>query len=207
MKIKFSILILLIGLLLASCGNQLQLIPRADISLTLIESTKTKPDFDRSQITVGASIDNDGQVGFLLTAVKFYVFSRPGSVAADIESYSIDYFYADGTQIETDTGSSMRGNVAVHVPAGWKCPTPAEGEPEVLVCGVNSRGAVAATSEAVVTNTFFAIDLDVINKLWNASDGIGRSGAYAMITVEGTDANGNHFAIKMAPVTIIFISQ
>ncbi len=205
MKIKFSILIVLLSLLLASCGNQLQLLPQADISLTLIESTKTEPDFNKSQITVSTSFDNNGAVGFALTEVKFYTFARAGSIAADIESYTIDYFYADGTQIETDTGSSMRGNVAVHVPAGWLCPEPKEGEPPVLVCGINTNGAVAGTGPAVVTNTFFAIDMDIINKLWNASDGIGRSGAYAMITVEGTDANGNHFAIKMAPVTVIFV--
>ena len=206
MKIKFSILILLIALLLASCGNQLQLIPRADISITLIDSTKLVPDYNDSQISVSTVYDSKtGGVSFTLDAVRFYVFSRPGSIASDIESYSIDYFYADGTQIETATGSSMRGNTAVHVPAGWKCPE-SKDEP-ILVCGVNSKGAVPANSEAVVTNSFYAIDIDIISKLWNEADGIGRAGAYAMITVEGTDGNGNHFAKKLSPVSIIFINK
>lgn len=204
MKIKFSILIVLLGLILSSCGNQLQIIPRSDLSVTLIDSTKTAPDFNSSQIAISTSVDTSGRVSFGIEAVRFYTFARPGSIAVDIESYTIDYFYAEGTQIETDTGSSMRGNVAVHVPAGWKCP---ESDPPVLACGVNSSGAVAATGPAVVTNAFFAIDVDIISKLWSADDGIGRSGAYALITIEGTDANGNHFSKKLAPVTILFVNK
>ena len=208
MKLKLSLTIIAIALLLASCGNQLNLIPRADLSITLIDSTKSVPDFNHSQIVISPKIDEKtGSVSFFIHPVRFYAFTRPGSVAVNIESYTIDYFYGDGTQIETGTGASMRGNTAVHVPAGWKCPKPGEDDPEIIECTITSKGAVAVNGEAVVSNSFYAIDMDIILKLWNEADGIDRSGAYAMITAEGTDTNGNHYSKKMNPVNIIFVAE
>ena len=208
MKLKLSFIIIAIGLMLSSCGNQLNLIPRADLSVTLIDAKAVEPDFNHSQIVISPKVNSTtGSVSFFIHPVRFYAFTRPGSVAVNIESYTIDYFYADGTQIETGTGASMRGNTAVHVPAGWKCPEAGEGEPEIIECTITSKGAVAVNGEAVVTNSFYAIDLDIILKLWNEADGIDRSGAYAMITVEGTDTNGNHYSKKMKPVGIIFVAE
>jgi len=200
MKIKFSILILLIALLLASCGNQLKVLPQADINLSIA----TGEEGASSQIREDVTIDTEkGTIEFLTEGSSLVASANSGSLGVNINSYTIDYFYADGTQIETATGASYRGNIALKVPGGWLCPKPAEGE-AVLVCDVNTKGSVPATGPTVSSNSFSPMAGDIIGKLWNESDGISRSGAYAMISVEGTDANGNHYSKKMEPVTIVF---
>jgi len=205
MKIKFSILVVFLTLLLASCGYQHQIFPRADISVTLIDTSKVAPDYNHSQIVVSPQAGSDpNTVSFTIYPVRFLAWARPGSASADLASYSIDYFFGDGTQIATASGSSMRGNVALHVPAGWVCPE--NGDNPILLCGVNSKGAVAATGPQVFSNSFYAIDLDIIKKLWDAGpDKYGE--AYAIITVEGIDANGNHFSKQMDEVTISFVVE
>lgn len=205
MKIKFSILIVLLSLLLASCGNQLQIMPKADINLALA----TGEEGHGSQILEDVVIDVEkGTISFTTQSSSFVASAKSGSIAVTISSYTIDFFYADGTQIETATGASYRGNINLNVPAGWQCPE-VEEEGDFIstsssTCNVNTTGAVAATGPTVATNGFIPMSWDIVKKLWNESDSISRSGAYAMISVEGTDSNGYHFSKKMNPVTISF---
>jgi len=200
MKIKFSILIVLLTLLLASCSNSLQILPRADLNLSL----STGGESGMSQIMEDVEIDTEkGTVTFSTRASIITASAKSGSLGVDISSFTADYFYADGTQIETSTGASYRGNIGLHVPAGVLCPKPKEGD-EALACTINTSGAVAAPGPSVSSIGVNFLPWDIVGKLWNESDGISRPGAYAIISVEGTDSNGNHFSKQMEPATIVF---
>lgn len=199
---RFFPLLLVTALLLTSC-NIYQVLPRPDINVSLIDSSSAAPDYNRTQIRISPVVDEDtGAVeGFTIEPVRFLASARAGSMGANITDYSISYFYGDGTSIPTGSGQPLRGSLSLLVQPGLSCPGLAAGQE----CTVNTTGVQFAPGESSVSGSFYAIDSDIITTLWTGTKS--RNEAYASITLNGLDDNGNAYSKELDPVTIIFVAE
>ncbi|MGL4609933.1 MAG: hypothetical protein ACRCYY_09655 [Trueperaceae bacterium] len=201
-------LLLITGLLLTSC-NFNQLLPRAELVVSLIDSSSTAPNFNETQIEVGTATGADGtSPSFTIQSVRFMASAKAGSMGATITDYEILYYYADGSPAPTASGQSFRGSLSLRVPAGIKCPEVApddETGSSSGQCSVNTEGVDFAAGERVVSGSFLPIDIDVINTLYTGQ--AARNEAFANITLSGQDDNGNPFATELGPVSIIFVAD
>ncbi len=199
--------LLVTAFLLTSC-NLYQVLPRADINVSLIDATTTAPNYNRTQIRVNPVVNTTtGARTFTIEPVRVLASARSGSMGANITDFSISYFYGDGTAIPTGSGQPLRGSVALRVPAGLRCPgvAPDNGTGSSSgQCTVNTAGVQFVAGENVVSGSFYAIDADVILTLDTGTKS--RNEAYAVITLSGLDDNGNAYSKTLDPVTIIFVS-
>jgi hypothetical protein len=204
---KFSFL-LVTAFLLTSC-NLYQVLPRADINVSLIDTTTVVPNYNRTQIRVAPVVNTTtGAVSYVIEPVRFLANANPGSMAATITDYSISYFYGDGSAIPTGSGQPFRGSVILRVPAGLKCPDilPDDGTGSSYgKCTINTAGSQFVAGDNVVSGSFFPIDSDIVITL--ASGTKSRNEAYAEITLSGLDSSGNAYSKKLDPVTIVFIAN
>ena len=197
MKRIFSLAI--ISLLLSSC-NIANVFPTVDLAVGL-----TTDGTDESQIRIAYNFlrNTDTGVttfdGYTFSPVRLQASANPGSIGAIIDSYSIDYFLAGGSSVATDSGQSYRGTLGLRVPDGVIC-RETRPEPEPVECTINTPTAEYAHGDAVLSDYFYPIDVDVASNL-RASPA--SEGAFAVITVEGRDANGNAFSQRLEPVTIV----
>ena len=201
MRMKVLLAITISALLLSSC-NLFQVVPRADIAYSLIDSSGDVA----SQIRVLKVFEKDEDtglfvfVGYVLPFVRVQAQANPGSIGAVVERYSIDYFMPNGMPVPTDSGESYRGSLGMRVPAGVRCEKyPSDEEPNE--CTLFSEDAVFAPGVPIRSSAFAAIDTDIIGKLDGAP---AAEGAFARITLEGRDANGNSYSTQLSPVTIAF---
>ena len=201
MRMKVLLAITISALLLSSC-NLFQVVPRADIVYSLIDSSGDVA----SQIRVLKVFERDEDtglfvvVGYVLPNVRIQAQANPGSIGVVIERYAIDFFMPNGMPVPTDSGESFRGLLGLRVPAGVRCEKyPSEEEPNE--CMLFSEDAVFAPGVPARSIAFSAIATDVIGKLDGAP---AAEGAFARIIVEGRDANGNSYSAQLSPVTIAF---
>jgi hypothetical protein len=209
---NMKLLPLLVGLVtllaLSSC-NLDNLIPTADINMSLVDGSDgtvsqievTKHFADR-KVDADTTIPCADFVGWDQTKLRLKGQARPGSIGANISGYSIDYFTAKGDSIPTATSESMDGSLSLRVPDGVVCSDkPSEEEPNA--CTVNSGTAKFDYGLPVLSDSFVAIDSDVFARLDASAT---KEGSYASFLFEGEDANGNYFSKLVSPVTIVFFA-
>ena len=202
MNMKRIFLLAVTSLLLSSC-NLTNLFPTVDLALGL---TNGEGAVSESQLHIAKNYvrNTDTNVltfdGYTLYQVRLEASANPGSIGAIIDSYSIDYFLASGASVATDSGQSYRGALGLRVPDGVIC---REFRPdfEPVECTITTPGAEYAHGDVVFSQAFFPMDFDLAANL----DAIpANEGAFAIITFEGRDANGNAFSQRLEPVTIQF---
>ena len=194
---------LLLAFVLAGC-NLTNVFPTVDLNVEIvgdsgselvITSNFTKFERDQPYELVSTTIPS----------IQLEASAKAGSIGAYIETYAIDYFLVDGTQVTTPTGDSKRGRVGLRVRGGFNCTVTPEEE-----CTVNSTrveggatlsDAYPAPSEPVLSRPFAPIEGEVADLFRDTLD------SYASIVLEGTDVNGNSFSKFISPVTIIFRSE
>ena len=130
-------LAIIAALVLSGCG----LTPYQDVRYEAMFTTGGEAQL--SSVVTLTPVENDAgeQVGvtpsFVVDATQLVVQAAPGSPEAVVEGVEIDYFWADGTEIQLD--GDYRVALSVTVPGGYTCsaegcfgdPTrlPAHGEP------------------------------------------------------------------------------
>lgn len=208
MKLKpfFALSVLSSTLLLASCNN-FQLIPRVDVNASLVAALGETPDFNNTQIEVFVA-EEEGRPRFTVPNVRILANARPGSLGVNFDEYSIEYAYADGEIIPTDSGEPFAGSIRLQVPGGRYCPGITDDEDGTGItygrCDFYTEGSEFAAGPAVVSGSFIPIDIDIIAKLFLG--GRPREGAYAIIMLSGVDSNGTPVRKALEPVTVIFLA-
>lgn len=207
MKHVRNLLFLVVTAFLLTSCNLYQLIPRADINVSLIDVTTSFPNYNRTQIRIAPSVNEAGVVSYAVEPVRVLANANPGSMGAVISDYSISYFYANGTAIATGSGQPFRGSLILRVPGGFKCPGVTDNGTgdSYGKCSINTEGAETTTGDNVVSGSFYPIDSDIVTTLATGTQS--RNEAYAVITLGGKDANGNDYSIVLDPVTIVFIAD
>ena len=74
---------------------------------------------------------------------------------------------------------------------------------DIVPCTINTPEAFYEKSIDVLSDPFSPIDIDIIN--WLYPDPDLRSGAYASLTIEGTDSNGNAPSSKVFPLDAVIL--
>ena len=192
MNIRLLTSLLTITLLLSSC-NLFNVIPTVDLNVSIVDG------LDPGTVTVTQIlIEVSGDAAdpqFAVPPLRLKAYGQPGSIASNITGYSIDYFYATGDKINTSTGESFRGTLAMNIPAGISCAATSP-------CTINAPDVSYTKTEDVYSDPFRPIEADIVRDLFFGTNPI--EGAYASISIEGKDANGNFFSNFLSPVTIVF---
>ncbi len=208
---NMKILPLLIGLVtllvLSSC-NLDNLIPTADINMSLVdgsEQTTSQVEIQRvfkdlkvGDVTTPCAL----YTGYVVSKLRVKAYAKPGSLGVDLSSFSIDYYFANGDSIPTARSESFRGTIAMAVPSGVVCSDkPSEEEPNG--CTVNSGTAKFDYGKTVMGEAFIPIDDDIVTRLEADTR---NQGSYASILFDGTDSNGNYYSKLVSPVTIVVMN-
>ena len=208
---------LLLAGVLAGC-NLTNILPTPDLAITLLGPSSSGVQEDATEGSVSELIvytvntrntetNTIISTNRFLPLVRLQVQARPGSIGAYIESYSVDYFLADGTQVLSDNNQSYRGVVQLVVPDGVIC-REVRSEEEPIDCDINdydptnpSRDFEYAMGDPVISQNFSPISSEIANSL------TGETGAFASIVVEGRDANNRSFSQRLTPVKVNFFSE
>ncbi len=184
------------ALLLASC-NVYQVLPRADLNISAIGAGGAT----LSDIQIGVRLTTNPTTGvvtatYIIPSVAVEASARPGSIGVNLTDYSLDYFTPTGQRIETASTTS-RGTLSMTVPAGRLCTsTPA------AQCSINSPDSYPAQGLKVQSTSFSSMDGDILDALIALPND--ADGSYALITVSGSDTNGNPYSFQLEPVRVIF---
>jgi hypothetical protein len=199
--------------LLTSC-NITQLLPRADLNLSLSP---------KAQIDIPVEFDLTlGTRTFQFTDLVLEAQARPGSIAANIEKLEFEYFYSngtplhiltndrgtpvkeDGTLVDVSKGEKLVYNpgqrfvvsLSLPVPDGFAC----KDTPDAR-CTAASADSYASQGKKEPSTSFSAISLPDAVLFFDSNN---YSGAYAAVKVIGVDGNGNPYSKVLSPVTINF---
>jgi hypothetical protein len=195
---RYFPLLLVTALLLTSC-NIYQVLPRADLNISVVGGGGTSGGATLSDIMIGVKIEEDEQTGartvtYIIPEIALTASARPGSIGANLSAYSIDYFNPSGSRIET-ASSTTRGTLNINVTPGVQCPS------GTVNCTLNSKDSYYAQGTPATSTSFSALDGDILNALLALPD---SDGSYAVISVSGVDTNGNEYTKTLEPVRIIF---
>jgi hypothetical protein len=210
---RFFPLLLITAFLLTSC-NIYQVLPRADLNLSLSP---------KAQIDIPVEIDLVKNTRtFTFTDLVLEAQARPGSTGANIEKLAFEYFFSNGTPLHilmNDKGTPIKEDgtpvdatkgekpvynpgqrfvVALSLPVskGIACKTtPSE------QCAQTSSDSYPALGDKGQSTSFSAISLPDAVLFFDSGN---YSGAYATVTISGIDANGNAYSKELSPVTINF---
>jgi hypothetical protein len=186
--LRFLPLLLITAFLLTSC-NIYQLLPRADLNISLADN--------QSQMQVDVAIRRGtGDRTFTVNKVALQANARPGSLGADLSDFEIEYFYADGTKFETTGIGTFKGKLSMSVPSGVACNAGS------VPCEVSSPDSYYTTGPTILSGAFAPIAGADAIKLYDGAKS--EAGSYATITVRGIDSNGNAYSGVLTPVTINF---
>jgi hypothetical protein len=192
-------LLLITALLLTSC-NIYQVLPRADLNVSVVGGGGSSGGAKLSDIMIGVKIVKDEKTGvttttYVIPEIALAASARPGSIGVNLSEYSMDYFDPNGNQLKT-VSSTTKGTLNMTVTPGVQCP------PATVNCTLNSKDSYYAQGTEATSTSFSALDGDILNALIALPDD--SDGSYAVISVSGIDTNGNTYTKKLEPVRIIF---
>jgi hypothetical protein len=192
-------LLLATALLLTSC-NIYQVLPRADLNISVIGGGGSSGGAKLSDIMIGVKIVKDEKTGvqtttYIIPEIALAASARPGSIGVNLSDYTMNYFDPNGNQLQT-ASSTTKGTLNMTLTPGVQCP------PGTVNCTLNSKDSYYAQGTEATSTSFSALDGDILNALLalpNDSDG-----SYAIISVSGVDTNGNQYTKELEPVRIVF---
>ena len=134
---------------------------------------------------------------FVLPEISLIAQAKPGSLGAYVETYSIEYALVDGEQQLPASGQSSRGVLGLQIDDGVIC---REARPDIepIDCDINSSEAEYAIGDPATSRNFSAISSEMASILRGTVD------SYAIIVLEGLDANGNSFSQRLDPLKISY---
>lgn len=197
-------LLLPLGLILAACGEW-ELTQNADLNVNIapgrLEYTATIEQSDTGGTSIG--FESTGDAVVTLSA-------RPGSLGVNLEGYSLEYFYADGTSVIPGDSMMMVSDSALPVvPPGIFCepldsgvpPTiPVEPVTPIPICSVNNPNAVFAPGTPVSFTVLNALPQRIIYEVF--CDLRPDVGAYARMTIFGQDSLRRDFTLVVPSIPI-----
>ena len=194
---------LLLALILAGC-NLTTPYPRVELSFTVLGQALGSSEVGAlTDIVVGTNFVRDTETdtltfeNYTLPQIGLRAQAKPGSIGAYIETYSIEYALVDGEQQLPESGQSSRGVLGLQVDDGIIC---RETRPEIepIDCDINSPEAEYAIGDPATSLSFAAISGEMARILGGTVD------SYAIIVLEGLDANGNSFSQRLDPLKISY---
>ena len=194
-----------LGLVLAGCGEW-ELTQNAELNVNI----------EPSRLEYTAEIDQDEETGSISIAFEsaqeavVTLSARPGSLGVDVEGYSLEYFYADGTPVIPGDSMMMVSEGAFPtVPPGIFC-QPLEGgtpptvpvgpETPITICSVNNPNAVFAPGTPVNFTVLNALPQRIIYEVF--CDLRPDVGAYARLTIFGQDSLRRNFTLEVPSIPI-----
>lgn len=194
-----------LGLVLAGCGEW-ELTQNADLNVN-IEPARLEytADIEQDQETGSISISFESAQEAVVT-----LSARPGSLGVNLEGYSLEYFYADGTPVIPGDSMMMVSEGALPtVPPGIFCQPLGEGEPPtvpvppatpITICSINNPNAVFAPGAPVSFTVLNALPQRIIYEVF--CDLRPDVGAYARMTIFGQDSLRRDFTLVIPSVPI-----
>jgi hypothetical protein len=180
-----------LGLVLAGCGEW-ELTQNADLNVNI----------EPARLQYTATIEQDAttgsvSLGFESTGDAVVTLSaRPGSLGVDLEGYSLEYFYSDGTPVIPGDSMMMVSESALPtVPAGVVCE-----ETSSQFCNINSRDASFAPGEPVAFTVLNALPPRITYEVF--CDLRPDVGAYARMTIFGQDSLRRDFTLVIPSIPI-----
>jgi hypothetical protein len=180
------------------------------------QSAELSVDISPSRLEYTATIDQDEETGSVSVGFEtnsdavVTVNARSGSLGVDLEGYSLEYFYADGTPVIPGDSMMMVNDGALPtVPPGIFCEGEDSGQPPVVpgqptdpvtVCSVNSPNAVFAPGQPVSFTVINALPSRIVYELF--CDLRPDIGAFARMTIFGRDSLRRNYTAEVASIPI-----
>jgi hypothetical protein len=201
-----------LGLVLAGCGEW-ELTQNAELNANVaparISYSATITEDANGNISISFQTPAEGNVTEQTVPVVT-LNARPGSLGVNLEGYSLEYFYSDGTPVIPGDSMMMVSESALPtVPPGIFCePTDGSTPPTIPVqppsiisdCSINNPNAVFAPGAPVSFTVLNPLPPRIAYELF--CDLRPDVGAYARMTIFGQDSLRRDFTLEVPSIPI-----